>query len=342
MMREMWFFLVVLLSFQHGWGQGQSVFTVSGKIMTVNGPIEPDRMGAALIHEHVMVDWIGADSTGYHRWDRDSIVERVLPYLQELKKYGVHTFMDCTPAFLGRDPNILKKLADETGMHILTNTGYYGAQNNIFTPKNAREASAEELAEQWIEEFEKGIDSSGIRPGFIKISVDSDSLLSDMHKKLVRAAALTHLKTGLTIVSHTGPDGPALAQLEILKEMHVSPEAFVWTHAQSGTMKGYVRAAKQGAWISLDNVSKQPESIAWFVKTLSKLKARNLLNQVLISHDAGWYDVGQKNGGDFRPYTAVFIQLIPELKKYGFTQKDIDTLLVENPKRAYAIRIRVE
>ena len=82
------------------------------QIITVTGAIEPEEMGMALIHEHVMVDWIGADSTGYHRWNRDEIVERALPYLEELKKYDVSTFLDCTPAYLGRDPYILKELAE--------------------------------------------------------------------------------------------------------------------------------------------------------------------------------------------------------------------------------------
>ncbi|HET8737117.1 MAG TPA: phosphotriesterase [Pricia sp.] len=310
------------------------------QIMTVNGPIEPEGMGKALIHEHVMVDWIGADSTGYHRWDRDSVVQRVLPYLKALRQYGVDTFLDCTPAFLGRDPYVLKRLSDETGLQIVTNTGFYGAKDNIYIPDTAFKATAKELANQWITEFERGIDSSGIRPGFIKISVDRDSILTDMHEKLIRAAALAHLSSGMTIVSHTGPDAPALAQIDILKKMGVSPEAFVWTHAQSGTMGGYAKAAEQGAWISLDNIGPASETIEWFVKTLSQLKARDLLDHVLLSHDAGWYDVGHPNGGDFRPYSALFTHLIPELRKIGFTQDEIDKLLVKNPRRAYAIRIK--
>jgi phosphotriesterase-related protein len=58
-------------------------------------------------------------------------------------------------------------------------------------------------------------------PGFIKIRVEGDPL-SDLHRKLVIAAARTHLKTGLTICSHTGPAVLAFEELE-----------FVWTHAQN-------------------------------------------------------------------------------------------------------------
>ena len=54
-------------------------FGIMAQVMTVSGPIEPEEMGLTLIHEHIMVDWIGADSTGYHRWDRDEIVARALP-----------------------------------------------------------------------------------------------------------------------------------------------------------------------------------------------------------------------------------------------------------------------
>jgi len=324
-------------------------FTAIAQIITVNGQIGPEEMGLALIHEHIMVDWIGADSTGYHRWDRNEIVERALPYLEEAKAYGATTILDCTPAYLGRDPYILKQLADRNGIHILTNTGYYGSGNNKYIPKDILNTSAKEMASHWIKEFKYGIDGTGIRPGFIKISVENEENLSEIHQTLIRAAALTHLQTGMAIVSHTGGDSPAIAQIKVLKEMGVSPRAFVWTHAQNGTMTGYLQAADQGAWISLDNINggtaKKPDSpgnIDWFVKTLLELKVKGILDHILISHDAGWYNVGEEHGGNYRGYTDLFTQLIPQLKENGFTQKDIDMVLRENPKRAYAIDIRTE
>lgn len=312
----------------------------NSQILTVNGTIELSEMGVSLIHEHIIVDWIGADSSGYHRWNKEEVVQRALPFIEEAKSHGVNTMLACTPAYLGRDPYVLKALSDKTGMNFLTNTGYYGVKNNKFVPTYAFEATAEELAGNWIDEFERGIDGYGIKPGFIKISVEREDELSAMHEKLVRAAALTHLKSGMTIVSHTGTDGPAMAQMKVLQKMGVSPEAFVWTHAQHGTMEGYLKAADLGAWISIDNVRDKPERIEWFVKTLTELKNHHVLDHILISHDAGWYDVGEPNGGDYRGYTVIFTKLIPELKKNGFTQKDIDTLLIENPKRAYALNVR--
>ena len=93
-------FLFVSLIFFVSCHPQQSDFS----IMTVNGEIAPVDIGKSLIHEHILVDFIGADSTGYHRWNKQEVMERVLPFLEEIKAQGVKTFVDCTPAYLGRDP----------------------------------------------------------------------------------------------------------------------------------------------------------------------------------------------------------------------------------------------
>jgi phosphotriesterase-related protein len=63
-----------------------------------------------------------------------------------------------------------------------------------------------------------------------------------------------------------------------------------------------------------------------------------LLHRVLLSHDAGWYSVGEPNGGRFRPYTALFEQLLPALRKAGLSDEAIHRLTVRNPAQAFAIR----
>ena len=92
-------------------------------IHTVPGPIPSSSWGFTLPHEHVMVDFAGAQKTGRDRWNPDEVVARMQPYLHAAKQRGVRGFIDCTPAYVGRDPRILKKLAQNTGLHILTNTG---------------------------------------------------------------------------------------------------------------------------------------------------------------------------------------------------------------------------
>jgi phosphotriesterase-related protein len=166
-------------------------------IMTVNGPESPGKMGITLEHEHILVDFIGADSTGYFRWNRDSVIKAALPHLMAAKERGVRTLIECTPAFLGRDPLLLKALSREAGFNLMTNTGYYGARENKYIPDSFYNTDVKQLAELWTSEFENGIEDTGIKPGFIKIAVDPADSLSAEHTKIVTAAALTHLKTGL-------------------------------------------------------------------------------------------------------------------------------------------------
>lgn len=316
-------------------------------VMTVTGSIDASEMGTVLVHEHVLVDWIGADSTGYHRWDRSAVVERVLPFILEAKERGVNTIIECTGRFLGHDPYVVAELSRRSGVRFLTNTGYYGAADNQYIPEHAYHESAEEIADRWIDEFENGIDGSGIRPGILKISVAQEQPLSELHRKIAEAAILTHLETGLTIVSHTVGDVPAHEQINLLKNKGIAPSAWVWTHAQSGSLEANIQAAEEGAWISLDGInhtaSHDPEeegSIEWFVSRIKQLRDAGHLDNILLSHDAGWYTVGEPDGGDFRGYTDIFDYLIPALEKNNFSDEEIRRLTVLNPQKAYGIRVR--
>lgn len=291
-------------------------------------------MGSTLIHEHVLVDFIGADKISLDRWKRDEVVMKMLPYLQELKQAGCQTLFDCTPAYLGRDPLLLKELSERSGIRIVTNTGFYGASDNKFLPPFVHTQTADQLADRWVTEFQNGIDSTGIRPGFIKIGVNAGPL-SELHRKLIIAAARTHKRTGLTICSHTGPYIPAFEQLDILKQEGVPARAFVWVHAQGNNMIHYARAVRQGAWVSLDGLDNS--TVDKYVETLLLMKENQFLHRTLLSHDAGWYDPDKPNGGPIgRDYTVLFKRLMPALTKRGFTKKDWKQILVENPVEAFS------
>jgi phosphotriesterase-related protein len=63
------------------------------------------------------------------------------------------------------------------------------------------------------------------------------------------------------------------------------------------------------------------------------------LDRVLVSHDAGWYRVGEPNGGEFRAFDTLFTAFVPALKAAGLTQAEIDRLLIDNPRRALTPRV---
>lgn len=306
-----------------------------GQVVTVTGPVDPSELGRTLPHEHVMVDFAGADEVSRDRYDRSEVEDVVTPYLEELADVGGHTLIECTPAFLGRAPSLLHRLSTATGIQLVTNTGYYGANDDHNVPEHAYADSVDTLAARWIAEWENGIGDTDIRPGFIKIGVDPGPL-SSIDEKLVRAAARTHLETGLTIASHTGPAEPAFEQLAVLEEEGVAPEAWIWVHAQNeDDHSRHIDAATRGAWVELDAYG--PEETDEYVDLLTLLREHDLLDRVLVSQDRGWYSVGESNGGDFRPYTSLFTDLVPALRTNGFSANTLEQLLIQNPATAFKI-----
>lgn len=309
-----------------------------GHYMSVQGSEKRSDLGVTLSHEHVLVDFIGAKEVSRDRYDPEKAFEVILPYLQALKDLGCETFIECTPSYIGRDPRLLRHLSRATGLRILSNTGYYGARNNHFLPPHAFTDSAEALADRWVAEFTDGMDGTDIKPGFIKIGVDGETL-SEIHRKLVQAAALTHAQTGLTIASHTGKAGLAFEQMDILEKNNVSPGAFIWVHAQAENESDKFRkAAQRGCWISLDGFG--PQHTDRYSSLLEMARQEGWLNQILISHDAGWYSPGEPDGGDYRDYNSIFKTLQPALKEKGFTDEDIRLLMVTNPAKAFRIQTR--
>jgi phosphotriesterase-related protein len=306
-------------------------------VMTVRGRVNVDQLGVTLMHEHVMVDFIGADKVSRDRYVPEQVFTTALPHLKRAVALGCRSFVDCTPSWLGRDASVLHRLSAATGVNIITNTGYYGARKHVFIPAHAFKESAEQLAARWTAEFERGIDGAKIKPGIIKIGVDAGPL-SEINAKLVAAAALTHLRTGLTIGSHTGDGVAAMQQMDILEKNGVSPKAFIWIHAQNEKDKAvHLRAAKRGCWIEFDGIS--PDSVPRHLDLVKALAAEGFLNQTLISMDAGWYHIGEPGGGNYRGYESLFTDFLPALRK-DFSEAQVNQLIVSNPQQALALRVR--
>lgn len=303
-------------------------------IQTVLGPIAPEALGKTLIHEHIMVDFIGATQTGPHRWDRDEVVCVMRPCLEALRAQGFTGFVDCTPAYLGRDVRVLARLAELTGLHILTNTGLYKEPH---IPADAFGLPPEALAERWIAEWEQGIEGTSVRPGFIKIAVHP-AALAPVQQTIVRAAAITHRATGLAVACHTAHDVAARQCLDLIEAEEMDPAHFIVVHAdQIAEMDRHVELAQRGAWIEYDSIGNGPLSLDAHARMVMELVERGYEDQLLISQDTGWYEVGSPGGGTIRPYTILGEQFLPLLAELGATETLIEELLVANPRRALAI-----
>ncbi len=352
--------------------------TAEGHIMTVMGPVPPGELGKTLVHEHVVVDFIGAAKTTPERYDHEAAFQTALPHFQKLRERGVKTLVECTPRYIGRDVALLRRLSVASGVQIVTNTGWYAAVDHKFLPPEAGTESAEQIAARWLSEWRDGIVGAGgpaspsalpppvqvsgpgsskgkpdvrpaVRPGFVKLGTGNGPL-PPVDAKLVRAAAQVHRETGLTIAIHTGDGAAALDELRLLREQGVAPSALIWVHAMNDPGPIQIEAARLGAWVSLDGYSLAPQNVSRFVDFVVAHRKSGTLNRVLLSHDDGWAVDGDAPSGNRltlfangnkAPYEALFTRLLPDLRVNGFTEADFEQLLVTNPGEALTIRRRL-
>src|SRR5262252_1693991 len=116
----------------------------TGQVVAVSGVVPATRLGTVLAHEHVLVDFVGAAKVDRRRYDADEAFRTILPHLKAVRDAGCDTLVECTPAYLGRDPVLLRRLGEASGLVLLTNTGYYGAGDDRYVPAHAsRETAAE-------------------------------------------------------------------------------------------------------------------------------------------------------------------------------------------------------
>ena len=57
-----------------------------GMVQSVTGPIAADRLGITLMHEHVLVDFIGANEVNPSRYDPDQAFKVALPHLVKVRE----------------------------------------------------------------------------------------------------------------------------------------------------------------------------------------------------------------------------------------------------------------
>ena len=310
-------------------------------IRTVLGDIPSQTLGPTLPHEHIQVAFVEHDAYRANPADREVARQTMLPYLTDLRALGCTALIDCTPSGLGRDPLLLQELSRDSGVHLLTNTGYYQLP---WLPAHAETASVETLSSHFITEAEKGLDGTGIRPGFIKIALsNSDKPLSDLQERILRAGLIAGKACGLTVAAHTIGDRPLLDALSVISQEHFPPNRFVWVHASTGTASGRQAALEAGINIEIDTIN--PDSLAQDARLVADLLESSYRDQTLASTDRGWYDPSLSKQS-IKPFTWFWTDFIPALRSAlessGGSADLVDLLITENPARIFSIHAKVD
>lgn len=305
-------------------------------INTVLGAINPDKLGVTLMHEHIIWDWEGADKDRASLYTVHEVSSTMEQYLLELKKLGCQTLVEGTTYGAGRDVNVLKACAEKAGINIITNCGMWdgGKYRGKFVPKILQSASIDEVVDMWYKEYMDGIECTGIKPGFIKLALGDEAFVSELQEKMLRAATRVSKLTQLPIECHIGSSVSAVRAVEIIEEEELPYNKFAWIHIDwSNDYPTVLKLAQKGIWVEIDAISAFHEPYEVQVDLLEKLIKDNLLDQVLISQDAGCYEVGEVRDTKLRSYNNIFTKFIPICKNKCITEAQFKNVLVDNPAR---------
>ncbi len=302
-------------------------------LMTVRGAILTSQLGLILPHEHLFLDFRPAGTPGYAQAGAVHVIERLRPYLEEIVQLGVTALVECTPVGVGRNVEMLRALSEAVDLPVVAATGAY---RDDTVPAALREQPREALSEWMLRELTEGVADTGIRAGFIKLA-STDSGLTPLEERLLRAAAQASLRTGAAIASHTVRGETALRQIAILEEEGADPRRFIWVHANNEPDPAlHTKAGQRGAYLEYDAVGAPGQSDQHYIDLVRRAADGGRLRQVLLSQDAGWYDAGQPEA-PIRGFGDLVRRFLPALREAGFSAEEALTLTAENPQRAFAL-----
>ncbi len=147
---------------------------------TVQGPVSVRAIGVVLPHEHLGTELRGPTGAGYGQADAADVVRVMRPLMVEAKNQGVGMLVECTGIGVGRNVEIIRRLAEESSLPVVIPTGVYGRAN--FAPAAYQQMSEDDLTALFIREIRGGIEGTGIKAGFIKTAA-SDTGMTAMEEK---------------------------------------------------------------------------------------------------------------------------------------------------------------
>jgi len=322
--------------------------TTMNAIATVSGETTPAQLGKTLMHEHLVIGYPGFEShTTKPGPNADEQFKICIDKIQQLQDLGYSSMLDPCPNDLGRDVELAAKVGQHTGFQIICATGLYKhAEGGVpywhFRAQFAPVVDA--MTELFVHELTEGIGETGIKAGIIKVATGTGEITEHERAVLV-AAARASVETGAPITTHTDQGMLGDQQQQILIENGVAAHRIIIGHSCGTDDHSYhMGLARAGSYLGFDRFGIEliyPDATR--IASLVKLIKAGAGDRVVVSHDSVWCWKGEPFPPEllanlpeeiFDP-THFSKRIIPQLREAGVTDKEIDQLLVENPRRFF-------
>lgn len=333
-----------------------------GKIQTVVGLLPPEELGPTLMHEHVLCDitppelasqggseveitlenvweirYHWAKHLGNHRLNQEQIA---VQELRRMREAGGQSLVDLSCVETKRNPLGLRRVAEEARVNIVMGCGHYTEE--FLSPEIAKK-SADTLAQEMISDILKGVDGTDIRSGIIG-EIGCSYPWTETEKRGMYAAVTAQQETGATISVHPGrnPEAPRKI-IQFITDAGGDPTRTIVGHiertifdpetllrlAETGCVIEYDFFGIESSYYPFQEIDMPNDGMR--LNVIRGLIKEGHLSRVLISHDICTKTRLQHYGG--HGYRYIFDYILPMMKRKGFTDGELDAILVQNPCR---------
>lgn len=340
---------------------------MSGIVQTVLGPVPPEAIGWALMHEHVLCDVTPPDLAaaggpeveitlqncwevrhhwcrhlGNHRLDREDVA---IAELLRLKAAGGTTLVELTCTGIAPDPEGLARVSAASGVHIVMGCGQY--VDSYLDPEVAGR-SVDDLAAEMIAAVRDGGGPSALRAGIIG-EIGCSNPWTETERKILHAAAIAQRETGAALNIH--PPRRPIHPAEVVAFVRAcggDPERTVISHVDRTLFveDEVLRLADTGAVVEFDFFGIESSHYPFQedvdlpndgmrLRLIRRLIEHGHGARIAVSHDICTKTRLTRWGG--HGYAHLFENVVPMMRRRGFTEDEIETLLVRTPRRLLTI-----
>jgi phosphotriesterase-related protein len=318
-------------------------------VPTTAGDIDTEDLGVVFMHEHVFIrtESLQWGWPGFGGWDEETEVAAARKRLSQLHENGVDTILDMTIPGLGRDPALVARAVDGTGLKVMFATGFYTYEHlplpfSLRGPGKILDGDDRLLESLFEADLTVGMGETGFRASVLKIVTDEPGMTPDV-ERLANAVASVHLRTGAPICTHAhAPSQRGLDQQRLLAGRGVDLGRVVIGHSNETTDLDYLtKIIDDGSYIGWDRCG-LPISVPLDaqIETLATLCERGYAGRIMLSHDKSsfmdWFSAAEVDPvlPDWR-FTYLHDTVLPGLRDRGVSDDQVEQMLIRNPREFF-------
>jgi phosphotriesterase-related protein len=288
-------------------------------VRTVLGEVDASELGVTYCHEHLIID-SPIVATQFPEIHLPS-VEEAIAEASRCVEVGVGTMVDAMPVGGGGHLGHLRQVARATGLHIVAATGMHASRYY----DDELPLEPDQLVERFFADINAGC-------GVIKLAW-SQAEPEPRGLTLFEAAAATHQRTGIPILTHCEEGRGGVAQVSALVRLGVRPERITLSHTDKVTDAGYhAELLSSGVNLEYDQGLRDPDRTLAMAVTAVEA---GFGAQVMLGTDGARRRLWQTLGGS--PGLAwLLTDLVPRLESL-VGREAVDSMLTANPHRWLAV-----